>query len=165
MWFRKVLQTADDKVLSVSRLVLGLIFFAHGAQKVFGWFGGQGFDQTMRSFTQGMGIPAAFAVMAIAAEFLGGISLVLGLLTRVAAFAIGVNMAVAVFLVHARNGLFMNWAHSQQGEGFEYHLLALAIVLLLVIRGGGAWSLDRLLEAWLTGGRTLQIHFEPRPSR
>ena len=165
MWFRKVVHTTGDKLLTVTRLILGLVFLAHGAQKVFGWVGGQGFDHTMKAFTQGMGIPAIFAMLAIAAEFLGGIGLVLGLLSRVAAFAIAVNMVVAVWLVHARNGLFMNWAGSQRGEGFECHLLALAIALLLVIRGGGAWSLDRLLEAWLTGGRTLHIRVEPGPSR
>jgi putative oxidoreductase len=165
MWFRKILHTDDDHVLMLSRVVLGVVFLAHGMQKVFGWFGGNGFDQTVKMFGQGMGIPAFFAVLAILAEFLGGIGLVVGLLSRIAAFGIGVNMVVAVLLLHAKNGLFMNWSGTQRGEGFEYHLLALALALLIVVRGGGAWSLDRVLEGWLIGGRTLHIHMEPEPSR
>ena len=124
MWFRKVIHTTDDHTLMALRVVLGVIFFAHGAQKALGWFGGAGFDQTLNMFTQGMHIPAFFAVLAIAAEFLGGIGLLLGLLTRIAAFGIAVNMIVAVVLVHSHNGLFMNWSGRQPGEGFEFHLLA-----------------------------------------
>ena len=59
----------------------------------------------------------------------------------------------------------MNWSGNQRGEGFEYHLLALALALLIMVRGAGAWSLDRVLEGWLVGGRTLHIHMEPEPSR
>jgi putative oxidoreductase len=164
MWFRKILHTDDDYVLMLSRVVLGIIFLAHGGQKVFGWFGGPGFDQAMKAFVQGMGIPAFFAVMAILAEFLGGIGLLVGLLSRIAAFGIAMNMIVAVLLVHARHGLFMNWTGNQRGEGFEFHLLAFAVALLVLVRGAGALSLDRVLEAWLTGGRTLHIHMEPEPS-
>src|SRR5947209_16363624 len=99
----------------------------------------------MTFFTQQMGIPALFAVLAILAEFLGGLGLLIGLLSRVAAFGIAVNMAVAVFLVHGPNGLFMNWYGNQKGEGFEYHLLALAMAVLVIARGAGAWSVDRVL--------------------
>ncbi len=165
MWFRKVIHTTDDHTLMALRIVLGVIFFAHGAQKVLGWFGGGGFDQTVMMFTQGLHIPPFFAVLAIAAEFLGGIGLLLGLLTRIAAFGIAVNMIVAVVLVHGQNGLFMNWTGKQGGEGFEFHLLALAMAFLVMVRGAGAWSLDRLLESWLIGGRTLHIHMEPEPTR
>jgi putative oxidoreductase len=164
MWLRKILHTNDDYVLMLSRVVLGIIFLAHGAQKVFGWFGGTGFDQTMKAFVQGMGIPAFFAMMAILTEFLGGIGLLFGLLSRVAAFGVAIIMVVAVSVVHAQNGLFMNWSGNQRGEGFEYHLLALAVAVLVMVRGAGAWSLDRVLESWLTGGRTLHIHMEPEPS-
>ena len=165
MWLRKVLQTEDDNVLMLSRVVLGIIFLAHGAQKVCGWLGGPGFDRTVTTFNQAMGIPVFFAVLAILAEFLGGIGLIVGLLSRIAAFGIAVNMVVAVLLVHAQNGLFMNWSGNQRGEGFEYHLLALAAAVLIMVRGAGAWSLDRVLEARLAGGRTLHIHMEPEPSR
>lgn len=143
---KKLLRTPDDKVLTVLRLVLGLVFLAHGSQKMLGWFGGYGFKGTMGFFTQTMHIPALFAFLAIAAEFFGGLGLILGLLTRIAAFGITVNMLVAIFMVHLPNGLFMNWTGQQKGEGFEYHLLALAITLTLMIRGAGAFSLDRMIS-------------------
>jgi putative oxidoreductase len=134
------------------RLVLGIIFFAHGSQKMLGWFGGYGFKGTMGFFTQAMHIPTAFAFLAIAAEFFGGLGLVLGLLTRIAAFGITANMLVAIFMVHLPNGLFMNWTGQQKGEGIEYHLLILAVTLALMIRGGGAFSLDRAISSRQGGG-------------
>lgn len=165
MFLRKIIQTSDDYALTIVRLVLGLVFFAHGAQKVFGWFGGSGFDATISMFVQTLGIPAFLAVLAVLAEFLGGIGLMIGFLSRIGAFGIAVDMLVAVFLVHAPNGFFMNWTGNQQGEGFEYHLLAISMAVLITIRGAGAWSIDRILETCLTGGRTLHIHMEPQPSR
>ena len=161
MLLRKIIHTTDDHALMLVRAVLGIVFFAHGAQKVLGWFGGGGFDPTMKFFTQNLGIPGFLAVLAILAEFLGGIGLFVGLLSRIAAFGIAVNMAVAVLMVHAPNGLFMNWFGNQKGEGFEYHLLAISMALLVIVRGAGAWSLDRVLEAWLTHDRTLHVHMEP----
>lgn len=144
--FRKLINTTDDSSLTILRLVLGVVFFAHGAQKALGWFGGYGFSGTMGFFTQGMHIPAAFAFLAICAEFLGGIGLLLGLLGRVAAFGIFCNMLVAVLMVHRHFGLFANWAGNQKGEGFEYHLLALAITIAVMIKGSGAFSADRSLS-------------------
>jgi len=113
-----------------------------------GWFGGYGFAGTMGFFTNMMHIPAAFAFLAIAAEFFGGLGLILGFLTRVAAFGILVNMLVAVAMVHSHVGFFMNWTGAQKGEGYEYHLLVLAITMLLIVRGAGAASLDRLVSRW-----------------
>jgi putative oxidoreductase len=83
----------------------------------------------------------------IAAEFLGGLGLLVGLFTRVAAFGIFCNMLVAVAMVHHQFGFFMNWAGTQKGEGFEFHLLALAMTAFLMIRGAGAASVDRLLSS------------------
>jgi len=145
--FRKILHTNNDYALTIVRVVLGVVFFAHGAQKALGWFGGAGFGGTMQLFTARLGIPALFAFLAIMAEFLGGLGLIIGLLSRIAALGIAVNMIVAVFKVHAANGLFMNWSGHQRGEGFEFHLLAIAMALLVMIRGGGALSLDRVLDA------------------
>jgi putative oxidoreductase len=144
--FRKLINTTGDPVITILRLVLGLLFFAHGAQKTLGWFGGYGFSGTMGFFTQGMHIPAPLAFLAICAEFLGGIGLVVGLLGRVAAFGIACNMLVAVVMVHRHFGLFANWAGNQKGEGIEYHLLALAIALAIMIKGSGAFSIDRALS-------------------
>jgi len=143
--FRKLIATDKDTATTVLRLVLGLVFFAHGAQKMLGWFGGYGFTGTMGFFTGILHIPAPFAFLAIAAEFFGGLGLVFGLLTRVAAFGIFCNMIVAVAMVHHQFGFFMNWAGTQKGEGYEFHLLALAALVFLMIRGAGAASVDRML--------------------
>ena len=143
--FRKLIATDKDTATTVLRLVLGLVFFAHGAQKMLGWFGGYGFSGTMGFFTGMLHIPAPFAFLAIAAEFFGGLGLIFGLLTRVAAFGIFCNMIVAVAMVHHQFGLFMNWAGTQKGEGYEFHLLALAALAFLMIRGAGAASVDRML--------------------
>ncbi len=143
--FMKLIGTSNDSTQTMLRVVLGVIFFAHGAQKMLGWFGGYGFSGTMGFFEQ-MGIPTALAFLAIAAEFFGGLGLLLGFLGRIAAFGVMVNMVVAVLLVHRHFGFFMNWAGSQKGEGFEFHLLAIAMLLAVLVKGsGGAFSVDRLL--------------------
>ena len=140
-----MLSTPNDPAITVARLILGIVFFAHGSQKMLGWFGGYGFTGTMGFFTQQMGIPAVFAFLAIAAEFFGGLGLIVGLLGRVAAFGILANMVVAIATVHGQFGLFMNWFGNQKGEGFEYHLLAIALAAVVIIKGSGAVSLDWLL--------------------
>src|ERR1700683_2062673 len=116
---RKLIATDNDAAVTVLRLVLGIVFFAHGAQKMLGWFGGYGFTGTMGFFTGMMHIPAVFAFLAIAAEFFGGLGLIFGLFTRVAAFGIFCNMGVAVAMVHHQFGLFINWPGARRGEGFE----------------------------------------------
>jgi putative oxidoreductase len=143
--FRKLITTDDNPASLILRLVLGVVFFAHGAQKLLGWFGGPGFSGTMGMFTGYLHIPGPFAFLAIAAEFFGGLGLILGFLTRIAAFGIAVNMLVAIATVHHSYGFFMNWTGSQKGEGFEYHLLVLAITAYLIVRGAGAFSVDRAI--------------------
>ena len=150
----RLVKTERDYVVLVLRLALGVMMLPHGSQKLLGWFGGYGFHNTMQFFTQQMGIPAVFAILAILTEFFGGIGLITGLLGRVAALAVAVEMAVAVALVHIHVGFFMNWAGNQKGEGFEFHLLALAIGVAVVARGSGAWSLDRLIWPYLRGAGT-----------
>lgn len=142
---RKLFATDDNTATVILRVVLGLVFFAHGAQKMLGWYGGWGFSATMGFFTGRMHIPASLAFLAIAAEFFGGLGLIFGFLTRVAAFGIGINMIVAIVTVHSGFGFFMNWTGAQKGEGFEYHLLVLAMSVFLMIRGAGALSVDRTL--------------------
>ncbi|HAO80982.1 MAG TPA: hypothetical protein DCQ92_18835 [Verrucomicrobia subdivision 3 bacterium] len=129
----------------IARLTLGFVMFPHGAQKMLGWFGGDGFSGTMNSFTQQMHIPAALAFLAIMAEFAGSLGLITGLLGRIAAFGIAVNMTVAILTVHATNGFFMNWFGNQKGEGFEYHLLAIGLALIVIFQGAGKASLDALI--------------------
>ena len=144
--FRKLINTTDDFAVTILRLLLGVVFFAHGAQKVLGWFGGYGFSATMGFFTHQMGIPAPLAALAIAAEFLGGIGLLLGFLGRIAAFGIACNMVIAIVMVHQHFGFFANWTGQQKGEGIEYHVMAIAIALAIMIKGSGALSVDRALS-------------------
>lgn len=138
----RLVHTRHDRVISLLRIVLAAVIFPHGAQKVLGWFGGFGYAGTMNMLTEGMGIPAFFAFLAIVAEFAGSLGLLVGLLSRVAAFGIACNMAVAMAMVHLPIGFFMNWTGQQGGEGFEFHLLVLGMCLAVMIRGGGAASLD-----------------------
>ena len=148
---KKLFHTEDDTVLTILRLVLGVVFLAHGSQKMLGWFGGYGFKATMGFFTQTLHVPTVFAFLAICAEFFGGLGLLLGLLSRIAAFGIIANMLVAIFMVHLPNGFFMNWSGQQKGEGFEYHVLVVALTLAVMIKGVGAFSLDRAISALLDG--------------
>ncbi len=143
---KKLLSTGHDRTTLLVRLALGLVMFPHGAQKALGLFGGYGWSGTVGFFAT-IGVPTLFAVLAILAEFLGSLGLVSGLLTRVAAFGILCNMVVAVVMVHLPNGFFMNWFGNQKGEGFEYHILAGTLALYLIIRGGGAASLDGVLSS------------------
>lgn len=142
--FRSLVKTQNHWLPVILRLTLGIVFFAHGAQKVLGWWGGGGFNATMGGFT-GMGIPAVFAFLAIAAEFFGGLGLIFGFLGRIAAFGVACVMLVAALMVHAPYGLFMNWQGTAAGHGFEYHLLALALSIAVMRLGSGAVSLDRAI--------------------
>jgi putative oxidoreductase len=128
------------------RILLGIVFFPHGAQKLLGWFGGNGFSVTMGFFTAKMGIPAVLAFLAIMAESVGAVALMAGFLTRIAALGIATNMVVAIFMVHLPYGFFMNWFGNKQGEGFEFHILAIAIAVALIIKGGGKWSIDNVFS-------------------
>jgi putative oxidoreductase len=142
---KKLFQTNDDIATMVLRVLLGVVFFPHGMQKLLGWFGGPGFEGTMGFFTGTLGIPVIFAFLAIIAEGLGSLGLITGFLTRLSAFGIAVNMAVAVYMLHWQNGFFMNWLGKQAGEGYEYHLLVIAIAIALIIKGGGKLSVDRIV--------------------
>ncbi len=138
-------KTGDGTAPLIVRLLLGIVMFPHGAQKMLGWYGGHGFSGTMNFFTGMMHIPAAFAFLAILAEFAGSLGLITGLCSRVAAFGIATNMVVAILTTHAANGFFMNWSGHQKGEGFEYHLLAIGLALVVLIQGAGKASLDALI--------------------
>ncbi len=140
-----MLGTDGDWVITIVRIVLGVVFFAHGAQKAFGWFGGAGLQSTVRVFREHLQIPAPLALLSVAAEFLGGLGLIVGLLSRIAAHAIAVVMIVAILAVHRKFGFFMNWYGEKQGHGIEYHILVLALALAVMIKGAGAFSLDQVL--------------------
>jgi putative oxidoreductase len=140
----RLIRTDDDPVALIMRLVLGIVFFAHGAQKVLGWFGGYGPSATLAGMSRMM--PAVLVVIVMIAEFAGSLGLIVGLLTRIAAFGIACVMVGAILTVHAKFGFFMNWSGMRPGEGFEYHLLALTLAVALMIKGGGLASIDRVLS-------------------
>jgi putative oxidoreductase len=142
---RRIIATDNYHGTTLLRLVLGVVFFAHGAQLMLGWFVGYGLQGSIQFFTTALHIPAAMAFLAIATEFFGGIALIGGLLTRVAAVGIAIDMVVAVLMVHKQFGFFMNWFGDQKGEGYEFHLLAIAIAIYLILEGAGFASVDRLL--------------------
>ncbi len=120
------------------------MLLAHGAQKVLGIFGGRGLDASFRFFA-GLDIPMPLGVAAMALEFVGGPMLVLGLLGRIVGLGAAIHMAVAAYTVALPFGFFMNWANTQAGEGYEFHLLAIALALVITANGSGPLSIDRVI--------------------
>jgi putative oxidoreductase len=132
----------------ILRLTLALVIFPHGAQKLLGWFGGNGFSGTMGFFTNTMHVPAVIAFLVIIGESLGSLALLAGLLTRFTAASYIAIMLGAIAMVHWPNGFFMNWFGKQAGEGIEYHLLVIGVSAALLVTGGGRWSVDQLIARW-----------------
>lgn len=126
---------------TIARLVLGIVILPHGLQKLLGMYGGMGFDKTVEFFVSS-GIPAPVAMLVIIGESVGAVSLIIGFLARFSAFAISLIMLGAVFMVHIPNGFFMNWSGTQQGEGFEFHILAIGLGLIVMLVGAGKGSID-----------------------
>jgi putative oxidoreductase len=142
---RSLLRTRDEFAPTLARLALGLVTLPHGCQKTLGWFGGYGFTGTMHWFTETMHLPWILGFAAILAESLGGLALILGFASRIAALGVGAVFVVAATTLHAEHGFFMNWFGNQKGEGLEYFVLGLALVAIVAVRGGGTLSLDRAL--------------------
>ena len=139
-----LLHTEDDFGLFIGRIFLGAVILPHGLQKLLGMFGGAGFSSTVDFFV-GSGIPAPVAILIIIGESFGALGLIFGFLSRLAALGIAVIMLGAIFMVHLQYGFFMNWFGNQAGEGIEYHLLALGLSLVILIKGSGKWSIDRAI--------------------
>ena len=152
--FSRLIQTEGDIAPTPIRITLGVVIFAHGAQKVFGWFGGRGFEASMAVFTESYNIPLALAFIGIMGEFLGSLGLIVGLLSRIAAFGVAMTMIFAIIIVTGSQGFFINWAGTRPAgqEGYEFGLLAIAMGLTILIKGGGALSLDRMLYTRLNRG-------------
>jgi len=148
--------THADLILTVARIVLGIIFFAHGAQKLLGWFRGPGLTSSIHTFTEHLHLPPVLAFLVIAGEFFSGVGLIVGLFSRIAALVIVLTMVGAIATVHFRFGLFLNWFGSQEGDGIEYHLLAIALAMAVVVQGAGAFSLDRLVYEHFSGSQLSQ---------
>ena len=138
--------TGDGLSGLIARLVLGLVLFPHGAQKMLGWFGGYGFTGTMQFFTQTVHLPWILGFMVIVIEFIGALSLLLGIAGRWWALLVIVNMIGIIFTAHIHVGFFMNWYGAQQGEGYEYHLLVIGLALVVLAEGSGRFSLDKKIS-------------------
>ena len=143
---RTLIRTTSDTGATIARTALALILFPHGAQHALGWFGGYGFRATHAWMTQTLGFPAPLAALAIVIELLAPLALLVGLGSRLAAVGLAGLMAGAIS-THLPSGFFMNWfGRLPTGqEGFEYHLLVLALCAVVVVKGSGALSLDRRL--------------------
>ena len=139
-------QTNDKFSYWVPRVILGCVMLPHGAQKLFGWFGGFGFTNTMTYFTQTAGLPWIIAFLIVIGESLGSLGLIVGFFTRLSALGLICIMVGAIITVHIPNGFFMNWFGKQAGEGFEYHLLVIGMSIPLLISGGGKYSVDVLIN-------------------
>lgn len=129
---------------TVARLTLGIVMFPHAAQKLFGWFGGDGLEGTYAYLTAGVGLPGVIAGIAMTLEIVGTLLLIVGAFTRIAAAGILVVLLGAI-LTNIDNGLLMSWSSTRAGEGLEFHLLAIGLAIITIIVGGGGLSIDRLL--------------------
>lgn len=147
---KKLVSTDNSTMGLVIRITLGLVMFPHGAQKLFGWFGGFGFSGTMNFYSQ-IGLPWIVALLVVLGESLGALALIVGFFSRFMSFGILLIMLGAIFMFHLQFGFFMNWFGKAAGEGFEYHILAIGLALGTLIGGSGRLSLDRLILRW-TGG-------------
>ena len=145
-FMKYLFQTNDKFSYWVPRIILGCVMLPHGAQKLFGWFGGFGFTNTMTYFTQTAGLPWIIAFLIIMGESLGSLGLIVGFFTRLSALGLICIMVGAIITVHIPNGFFMNWFGKQAGEGFEYHLLVIGMSIPLLISGGGKYSVDLLIN-------------------
>jgi putative oxidoreductase len=139
-------RTPRDPVATIVRLTVALVLFPHGAQHVLGWFGGNGFHGTLGWMTGTLGFPAAFAVLALVTELAAPFALLLGAGGRLAALGV-IGLMLGALSTHLANGFFMNWFGTLPAgsEGFEYHILVIALAAVVVLRGSGAWSVDGLL--------------------
>lgn len=146
-----IFRTVDSWGPAFLRVTLGGVMFIHGAQKALGWFGGNGWEGTMKYFVQTMHIPEVLAMAAILTEVAGSLFLILGFLTRFWAAGIGILISVAAWKVHWQHGFFMNWFGNQKGEGYEYHLLILGMSLALICTGAGRMSIDKLIGGTAQG--------------
>jgi putative oxidoreductase len=141
----KLFHTDDSWAMVMLRVILGLVIFPHGAQKLLGWFGGYGFSGTMNFFTESVGLPWVIGFLVIVIEFFGSLALVAGFGTRIIA-ASYIALAIGiVFTSHIQNGFFINWYGNQAGEGYEYFILWIGMAIPLLLNGGGKYAADKLL--------------------
>ncbi len=140
-----IFRTKNDWTGLITRLTLGLILFPHGAQKVFGWFDGPGFTKEMEMLTGMVHLPWIIAFLVIVIEFAGAISLIAGFASRIWAIAVIILFTGIIFSMHLQFGFFMNWFGTQQGEGYEYHLLIIGLSLATLVNGSGKYAADQFV--------------------
>ena len=144
---KKILATNPANTTAlIARLAIGLVIFPHGAQKLFGWFGGYGFSGTMSFLTGGAHLPSFIAVLVILIESFGALFVFAGFLTRIAALGLLLQFLGVMFTIHLQNGFFMNWSGTQKGEGIDFFLLLIALALILLFTGGGRASVDAAIQ-------------------
>jgi putative oxidoreductase len=141
-----IFKTNNTWTGTILRWTIGIVFIPHGLQKTFGWFGGMGWTKTMELFTTNLHLPFIIAFSVILVEFLGSVFLLLGWGTRLWALAFIGLLTGIMFSAHLENGFFMNWFGSQKGEGCQFDILAIGIVITLCIEGGGKLSVDRWMS-------------------
>jgi putative oxidoreductase len=146
MMIQLLFGTQNDWSGFILRITVGVVMLPHGAQKLFGWFGGYGFSATMDFFTKSMKLPWIISVLIILIELFGAIGLILGFASKVWAFVLIVIMIGAVYTTNVKNGFFMNWFGNQSGEGYEYHLLIIGICIAIMLIGSGKYSFDNLIQ-------------------
>ena len=141
---RPLIATEATTDLFIARWLTALVLFPHGAQKVFGLFGGYGWTATYGALTSSYGLPGPIAIAVMLLELIAPIALALGLFTRGAALTIA-GLMVGAATYHFEHGFFMNWFGQQAGEGYQFHVAYIAALIPLIARGGGRWSVDRSL--------------------
>ncbi len=147
----RIFNTVDSHAPLVIRVMLGLVIFPYGAQKLLGWFGGYGFSGTMGFFTETMGIPWLVGFLVILLGSVGALALMVGVATRILAACYVVLGIAIVVTSHVQHVFFMNWFGNQQGEGYEYFLFWIGMALSLVISEAGSFSIDRKIASSKAG--------------
>ena len=143
---QNIFTTNDNWSGFITRVTIGLILFPHGAQKLLGIFGGFGFTGTMGFFTGTLHLPWIIGFLVILIEFVGSISLLLGIATRISSALLIILMIGIIFTSHIDNGFFMNWLGNQKGEGYEYHLLVIGLSIATFVNGSGKYSVDHFIS-------------------
>jgi|SRR5580704_10886631 putative oxidoreductase len=151
----KLLQTDTDYVCTFLRIVAGIIIFPYGMQKLLGWFGGVGIEGTLEQMTVRK-IPKFIAWLIIIGQSFGSIALIFGFLGRIAAGGLFIIFTGAL-IVHLPDGWSMNWFGTKEGEGIEYHVLLLSLLLIIIVNGSGAMSIDSWLLSVPSENRAAQM--------
>ncbi|MBI2429906.1 MAG: DoxX family protein [Ignavibacteriales bacterium] len=140
--------TLQSYSLLILRIMIGIVFLAHGSQKLFGWFGGYGITGTYNYLNTTLGVPAIIAAAGVVAEFTAGALLITGTLTGLGSILVILQMSAAIYLLDGHNGFFMNYFGQYEAgkEGFEYAAFLIGTAVLLLINGPGKYSVDAMMN-------------------